>query len=137
MPQDANLRHAQLPEARLNKREPDRHIIFSLTSFSFTGGPLVQRLELLFHPALLLAGAAGLVFDCAAKGDVYASDIVRSGTDYLSSIARIAMEKSQGKLVLAGGLAGTIRPFLPEDIRAKIIEARYGPEWGAVHVRQD
>lgn len=83
------------------------------------------------------AGAAGLVFDCAANGDVYASDIVRSGTDYLSSIARLAMEKSQGKLVLAGGLAGTIRPFLPEDIRAKIIEAKYGPEWGAVHVHQD
>ncbi|QJR80451.1 hypothetical protein CA267_006520 [Alteromonas pelagimontana] len=76
------------------------------------------------------------VISLAEQGDKVASAIVITGTDYLTAIARKALAQSPGKLVLVGGVAGAIVPWLAKDVADAIVSAKYGPEWGAFYYQQ-
>ncbi|RDV26850.1 hypothetical protein DXV75_06450 [Alteromonas aestuariivivens] len=79
------------------------------------------------------AELAPLVLQLAQTGNSeVAGTLVQSGADYLSEIARRALLHCEGKLVLAGGLAEKIQPWLADDVLKAIVEAQSGPEWGAV-----
>ena len=84
---------------------------------------------------------APVIFSLADTQDADATAIIQHGADYLSVIAQKAVATSQGSLVMVGGVADAIVPFLSQAVQQVIVPAANGPEWGAVHylhsLRQD
>ncbi len=65
-----------------------------------------------------------------------ATALVTRGSTYLSDIARKAITLSQGQLVMTGGVAEAMQPWLDSDIRDALTATQFGPEWGAVLLHQ-
>lgn len=77
-----------------------------------------------------------VLLQLAGDGDVAASGIIEDGAQYLTAIARKAISLSGSKLVLVGGVAGSITSRLGEDVQQAIVQAQQGPEWGAFYYQQ-
>ncbi|RUO74892.1 hypothetical protein CWI80_06055 [Pseudidiomarina sediminum] len=73
-----------------------------------------------------------LILQLAHQGDATALALVEEGSRYLSAIARQAMGKSGGDLVITGGVAGALAPWLDPEVQAAVREHQFGPEWGAI-----
>lgn len=77
-----------------------------------------------------------IILSLAEAGDAQAKRIVTDGAAYLSSIAERALNDCNGKLVLVGGVAGYITPWLSQAVQNAIVPAQHGPEWGAFYFQQ-
>ncbi len=77
-----------------------------------------------------------VLLQLAGDGDAAATQIIESGAQYLTAIARKAIALSGNKLVLVGGVAGSITPWLADDVQQAIVHAQHGPEWGAFYYQQ-
>ncbi|WP_100643454.1 BadF/BadG/BcrA/BcrD ATPase family protein [Alteromonas facilis] len=98
---------------------------------------LIEQFNIL-KPALF-AQLAPIVFDAAIEQDPHALSIISQAADYLSTIAQQAITQSNGQLVLVGGVATAIQPWLTKSVQSAIVPAQHGPEWGAVfhHLQQE
>lgn len=83
-------------------------------------------------PAAFYARMANLVFDAAEEGDAVAKDIVAEGAGYISGVARQLEKQNPPRISLIGGLTPRIKPWLDEDIKAKLEEPLCAPEVGSV-----
>ncbi|MEA3588479.1 hypothetical protein J6I75_08950 [Pseudidiomarina sp. 1APP75-27a] len=77
------------------------------------------------------------ILELASQHESTALALVERGSSYLSAIARQALQLSGGKLVIAGGVAAAMTPWLDDDIRAALQDTQFGPEWGAVLLHQN
>ncbi len=77
-----------------------------------------------------------IILSLAERGDEQANRIVKDGAAYLSTIAQRALNDCSGKLVLVGGVAGYIKPWLSQVVQNAIVPAQHGPEWGAFYFQQ-
>lgn len=68
----------------------------------------------------------------AKQGDDVAVRIVEEGSAYLSQIALRALAQTEKRLVLVGGVAEVILPWLHQDVQQVVVPSQHGPEWGAV-----
>ncbi|MEI6895360.1 MAG: BadF/BadG/BcrA/BcrD ATPase family protein [Colwellia sp.] len=82
--------------------------------------------------ATYYAQQANLVFDAADLGDKVALAIISDGSDYLNNIIRTLMTKKPSRISMIGGLTPRLKPWLADDIKAKLAEPIYPPEVGAV-----
>lgn len=83
-------------------------------------------------PAAFYGRMANLVFDAAEAGDVVAKGIVDEGAGYISGIARQLEKQNPPRISLIGGLTPRIKPWLDEDVKAKLEEPLCPPEVGSV-----
>lgn len=91
---------------------------------------IVERFNL--SPPADFAALAPLIIDAAQQRDPLALDIVKEGAEYLSTIAKSALDISTRKLVLVGGLSEAIKPWLDAEVLSSLVQAKHGPELGAV-----
>ncbi|WP_051986767.1 BadF/BadG/BcrA/BcrD ATPase family protein [Pseudidiomarina atlantica] len=91
---------------------------------------LVDRLNQ--APPGVFGEISPLIIDLAATDEPVALALVQQGCQYLSDIARKALQRSKGQLVLTGGVAGVLGQWLDADVRDAITTAQKGPEWGAI-----
>ena len=77
-----------------------------------------------------------IILELAHHAEPTAQALVKEGCEYLSAIARKAIQKSDGALVLAGGVAHALQPLLDSDVQAKLTSSTHGPEWGAIMLYQ-
>ena len=82
--------------------------------------------------ATYYAQQANLVFDAAEQGDKVALAIVDEGAEYINSIARTLLTKNPPRISMIGGLTPRLKPWLADDIKAKLEEPISPPEVGSV-----
>ncbi|MFC0446082.1 BadF/BadG/BcrA/BcrD ATPase family protein [Pseudidiomarina halophila] len=78
-----------------------------------------------------------IILKLARENEPTARALVERGSRYLSDIARKAVQLSGGNLVIAGGVAEAMTPWLDEDIRSALRPTQFGPEWGAILLYQN
>ncbi|MGQ4276849.1 BadF/BadG/BcrA/BcrD ATPase family protein [Pseudidiomarina sp. E22-M8] len=78
-----------------------------------------------------------IILKLASDDDPTARALVERGSAYLSAIARKALRLSGGNLVIAGGVATAMTPWLDDDIRSALRPTQFGPEWGAILLYQN
>ena len=71
-----------------------------------------------------------------SRHDKAASDIVDAGATYLNALAQRCLADQPVSIVLTGGLAELWLPCLAEPVQARVANAQFGPEWGAVYLAQ-
>lgn len=87
--------------------------------------------------ATFYAQLANLVFDAAEQGDKAAKDIVKEGAEYINSLARSLLAKNPSRISMLGGLTFRLKPWLNQDIQAKLSEPLSPPEVGAVYLARN
>lgn len=95
-----------------------------------TATALVDRLNQ--APPGVFGEISPLLIELAAADEPVARALVQQGCVYLSDIARKAIARSQGQLVLTGGVAGALAQWLDADVKQALTTAQKGPEWGAI-----
>lgn len=78
------------------------------------------------------AKLAPLVFAAADAGDAVAQDLIDTAALYLSHMAGRLLDHGAPSLVLMGGLARRITPYMADDVTSKIVAAQGSPEDGAL-----
>lgn len=73
-----------------------------------------------------------VILQLANRNDPVASALVDEASRYLSTIAQRAIDKSGGALVITGGVAGALTPWLDSAIQEAVRSHQFGPEWGAI-----
>ncbi len=79
------------------------------------------------------AQLAPLIVEMGTAGNDDALSILHQGSQYLSQLCRFVINDDPIRLGLIGGLSTPISPWLDNDIRARITDAKQSPEWGAIH----
>lgn len=79
------------------------------------------------------AHLAPLVVEMGKAGNKDALAILQKGSAYLSQLCRYVINADPIRLGLIGGLSTPISPWLDNDIRALLTQAKQSPEWGAIH----
>lgn len=89
-----------------------------------------------YHQAApsLFGELAPIVMQLACDNENAALQVVQDGADYLSKIARNALNHCKGKLALSGGVASSMVPFLAKDVQEAIVPVAHSPQWGGVYL---
>lgn len=83
------------------------------------------------------ARLAPAVLKTAADGDAVALNIVKEGAGYIDQLARRLLAFQPPRLSMIGGLVEPLRPWLSEDVNAKVQAPLEQPEMGAIHFARD
>lgn len=83
------------------------------------------------------AALAPAIINLAKQGDANALALVKDGASYLDALCMRTLQNTNLSLVLMGGLASSIEPWLSPALREKITLPLAGPEWGAMHLLQE
>ena len=83
------------------------------------------------------ASLAPEILTLASEGEVNARGLVTEGAGYLDKLCRRTLQDNDLQLVLMGGLAAQIKPWLSAMVTERIIQAKAGPEWGAMRLLQN
>lgn len=104
-----------------------------LTRLSVTSSAgLVQKM-ILATPSQF-ASLAPEVVSLAKQEDTHALALVADAAAYLDKLCMRTLQNTQLSLVLMGGLAPFFKPWFSPALRARIVEAKAGPERGALHL---
>jgi glucosamine kinase len=104
-----------------------------LTRLSVTSSAgLVQKM-ILATPSQFAALAPDVV-ELAKQGDIHALALVKDAAAYLDKLCMRTLQNTALPLVLMGGLAPFFKPWFSPTLRARIVEAKAGPERGALHL---
>ena len=80
------------------------------------------------------AALAPDVVSLAKQEDINAMALVAEAAAYLDKLCMRTLQNTELSLVLMGGLAPIYKPWFSPSLRARIVEAKSGPERGALHL---
>jgi glucosamine kinase len=93
---------------------------------------LVQKM-ILATPTQFAALAPDVV-SLAKQEDINAMALVAEAAAYLDKLCMRTLQNTELSLVLMGGLAPIYKPWFSPTLRERIVEAKSGPERGALHL---
>ena len=103
--------------------------------FACAGLAIIERLQ--GAKSRDYATLAPLVFAAAEAGDAVAQALIDAAAQYLSQMAARLLDHGAPSLVVMGGLAPRITPYMAGEIRARIVAAKGSPEDGALILARD
>lgn len=116
--------------------KPNTPLVEAVCDYYQCDKPLALVDALIQAPPAKFAEFSPQIVSLATQKDSVALGIVEEGSQYLSQIAQRALEKTAQRLVLVGGVADVILPWLDKDIQQAVVSSQHGPEWGAVYFYQ-
>jgi glucosamine kinase len=110
----------------------NKHIVTTLAVTNTTD--LLQSM-ISASPSQFAVLAPGVIA-LAKQGDHCALALVEEGVAYLDKLCQRTLQDTDLSIVLMGGLAPSLEPWFSSVLRARIVKAQAGPEWGAMQLLQ-
>ncbi|MCF2909128.1 ATPase [Pseudoalteromonas sp. DL2-H2.2] len=85
------------------------------------------------QPSSSYAKLARYVLDSARAGDVIALEIVKTGADYISRLARKLLQQNPPRLSMIGGLSEPLSEWLDPQVAKQVELPKQPPEMGAIY----
>ena len=106
-----------------------------MTTLGVTSSTDLLQSMISASPSQFAALAPGIIA-LAKQGDKISVALVEEGVAYLDKLCRRTLLDTKLSLVLMGGLAPSLEPWLSSLVRERIVKALAGPEWGAMQLLQ-